>query len=66
MNARDALLGGGDITLFAANFMIDEAAAASEEDTREGDYAVLCVADEGSVMSEEARTHAFCFLPPRT
>ena len=61
LNARDAMPGGGAITLSAVDIMIDEAAA-SEEDTHEGDYVVLCVAGEGSGMSEEAKNPCLFFF----
>ena len=59
LNARDAMPAGGAITLSAANIGINETAAAVQEDRQAGDYVVLCVADEGSGMSAEARARAF-------
>ncbi|MBT6909851.1 MAG: hybrid sensor histidine kinase/response regulator, partial [Rhodospirillaceae bacterium] len=58
INARDAMPGGGVITLSANNIRLDEQAAAHEE-VLPRDYVVLNVADTGSGMTEEAISHAF-------
>ncbi|MFP6749705.1 MAG: ATP-binding protein, partial [Alphaproteobacteria bacterium] len=59
LNARDAMPGGGVITLLADNIRLDGQAAASHEDVVPGDYVVLSVADTGGGMTEEVISHAF-------
>ncbi len=59
LNARDAMPGGGAITLSATNAKLDEQAAARREEATSGDYVLLSVTDNGSGMTDEALSHAF-------
>jgi PAS domain S-box-containing protein len=46
VNARDAMPGGGKLTLETANVVIDEAAS-SDDEVRAGEFVMLAVADTG-------------------
>jgi signal transduction histidine kinase/CheY-like chemotaxis protein len=59
VNARDAMPGGGRITLRTANATVGGASGPGLEALPAGDYAVLTVSDEGHGMDEETRAHAF-------
>ncbi|MBT5083284.1 MAG: PAS domain-containing protein [Rhodospirillaceae bacterium] len=59
LNARDAMPGGGIITLSADNIQLDERMAATHEEEASGDYVMLSLADNGSGMSEDDISHAF-------
>ncbi|MFF7707787.1 PAS domain-containing protein [Pseudomonas sp. NPDC007930] len=58
LNARDAMPGGGRITLETANRWIDERLA-RERDMPPGQYISLCVTDTGCGMSEDVIARAF-------
>ncbi|MBV9150661.1 MAG: response regulator [Alphaproteobacteria bacterium] len=59
VNARDAMAAGGKLTIETANTYLDAAYAATEEDVRPGQYAVISVSDTGSGMSREIADKAF-------
>jgi len=59
INARDAMEGGGQLTIETANNSFDEQYAARHEDVEAGDYVVICVSDTGSGMSPEVMEKAF-------
>lgn len=59
LNARDAMPGGGVITLSAVNVRLTERAAAAHQEAAPGDYVVLSVTDNGSGMTEDDISHAF-------
>jgi PAS domain S-box-containing protein len=59
INARDAMEGGGQLTIETANNSFDEDYAARHEDVDAGDYVVICVSDTGSGMSPEVMEKAF-------
>jgi PAS domain S-box-containing protein len=59
VNARDAMTGGGRLTLTTANQHLDHEFADAHPPTQPGDYVRLRVADTGHGMSEEIRAHAF-------
>ena len=59
INARDAMPGGGVLSIDAANVSVDEAIAAATGDLAVGDYATLSVTDTGTGMSPEVLAHAF-------
>lgn len=59
VNARDAMVGGGALTIETAAATLDEHYAAREADLRPGRYVVLAVSDTGSGMSPEVVARAF-------
>jgi PAS domain S-box-containing protein len=58
INARDAMPGGGRLTIATANAAID-ADQARLADLAEGDYVTLSVSDNGCGMSQEVMARAF-------
>jgi PAS domain S-box-containing protein len=59
INARDAMPGGGTITITTENLDVDETYAATRPGLEPGPYVCLVVADTGAGMPEEVRRHAF-------
>ena len=57
INARDAMLGGGELTISTANIAASK--PGSPVGVKAGDYVMLSVADTGTGMSEEVRNRAF-------
>jgi two-component system, NtrC family, sensor kinase len=57
-NARDAMPGGGRVTIETANVTLDHEAAAARADLAPGDYVGIFVADTGHGMPEEVRQKA--------
>ena len=58
INARDAMPGGGKLTIETANRWLD-ARAARERDLGPGQYVALCVSDNGAGMSTDTAARAF-------
>lgn len=59
LNARDAMSGGGTLTLCTAPVLVDEARARGHEDARPGAYVCLTVADNGCGMTPEIQARLF-------
>ena len=59
VNARDAMPGGGDLTLETLNVQIDEDYCSSHARIEPGSYAMLAVSDTGRGMGREIREHIF-------
>ncbi len=59
VNARDAMPGGGRLTLETSNAQLDEPAAAGRLSLPAGSYAVLTVSDTGEGMTGETLSHLF-------
>jgi signal transduction histidine kinase len=59
VNARDAMLGGGKLTIETANTFLDDSYANAHEEVRPGQYVVLAISDSGVGMSKEVLEQAF-------
>ena len=59
LNARDAMPGGGVLTIATRNVVLGKAAAAALEETEPGDYTLLEVTDTGTGMTPEVIKKAF-------
>jgi signal transduction histidine kinase/CheY-like chemotaxis protein len=59
LNARDASLAGGKVTIATSNHRRGPDDAATEEDWKTGDYVAMAVTDEGVGMKAEVRERAF-------
>ncbi|MBN2499014.1 MAG: response regulator [Deltaproteobacteria bacterium] len=59
LNARDAMQGGGRLSIETRNAELDEYYAASHIDVRPGRYICLTVTDSGCGMDEQVRSRAF-------
>ena len=57
-NARDAMPGGGTITISAQNVFIDEQEAANHADAETGSYVCLAVSDDGAGMTPDVAKNA--------
>ena len=59
VNARDAMPGGGKLTIETANANLDANYAAVRPGAVPGDYVMLSVSDDGVGMDEETARNAF-------
>ncbi|MHB8940358.1 MAG: hybrid sensor histidine kinase/response regulator [Desulfobacteria bacterium] len=59
VNARDAMPGGGRITIATADAELSPAYAAAHPEVRPGPHVLLSVADTGHGMSDETQAHLF-------
>jgi len=59
INARDAMPGGGRLTIETSNVTIDEAFIAHSPDLAIGDYAMLSITDTGTGIPPEMLTKVF-------
>src|SRR5262249_4982650 len=59
VNARDAMPGGGRITIETANVPLDSELAQVHPEARPGGYVRVAVSDTGTGLSPEAKAHLF-------
>jgi signal transduction histidine kinase len=59
VNARDAMAGGGKVTIETGNASLDEGYVRSHADLEPGQYVMIAVTDTGSGMSKEVLANAF-------
>jgi len=59
VNARDAMPGGGTLTVRTANVEMTQGSGARHGSMTPGSYVLLAVSDTGIGMDEEIRTHIF-------
>jgi signal transduction histidine kinase len=58
INSRDAMSGGGRLTIATSNTILDEAFCARDDEVTPGKYVVLSVTDSGDGMSAETLARA--------
>ena len=59
INARDAMPGGGKLTLETGNVMLDEAYASQNPELKPGPYVMVSVSDTGTGIPAELRDRVF-------
>lgn len=59
VNARDAMPGGGKLTIESSNAHLDDAYAASNIDVAAGQYVMIAVTDTGAGMPPEVKAKVF-------
>ncbi len=59
VNARDAMPGGGKLTIRTENVRLDEASRASFPELEPGDYVLWSISDTGVGMDEHVKAHLF-------
>ena len=59
LNARDAMPGGGELTIRTGNAHVDSAMVQAHPDLAEGDYVTITVSDTGIGMSADVKARIF-------
>lgn len=59
VNAKDAMPGGGKLTIETSNVLLDEKYAQGHIDTVPGEHVMISVSDTGHGMTDEVKSHIF-------
>jgi PAS domain S-box-containing protein len=59
LNARDAMPGGGKLTIEVSNAFLDESYASRHQEVKAGQYVMIAVSDTGTGMTKEVLAKAF-------
>jgi PAS domain S-box-containing protein len=59
VNARDAMTGGGTLTIETANIEVDDAIASQSDGARPGPHVMIAVTDTGCGMDEKTRARIY-------
>ncbi len=59
VNARDAMPGGGQLTIATDNVTLDEKQAGTVAGAKPGDYVMISVSDTGIGMTDDVKAHLF-------
>ncbi len=59
VNARDAMPGGGKLTIEISNVSVDEERARVQAPLKPGNYVMLAISDTGAGMDAETQSHIF-------
>ncbi|GHE20391.1 PAS domain S-box protein [Halomonas urumqiensis] len=59
LNARDAMPGGGRLTIETANAMLDDSYADDHREVKAGQYVLISLSDSGTGMPEDVARQAF-------
>ena len=59
INSRDAMAGGGQITIETQNVLVDQQRIANDPEITPGPYVMIAVSDSGTGMSPAVRARAF-------
>jgi len=59
VNARDAMQGGGTLTIETSNVELDDEMVINQPEIKEGSYVLLLVSDNGMGMDAETQSHIF-------
>jgi len=59
VNARDAMSGGGRLTIEAVNVVVDQHAVERNVEAEPGDYVLISVSDTGAGMTPDVLAHVF-------
>lgn len=59
INARDAMQGGGQLTLETANVTLDELYTSQKVEVEPGNYVLLAISDTGIGITQETQAHIF-------